>query len=464
MQTGFESSSDSDSVVNPSVLRTRSHRKVFLSESDSDTPPAAYMQQSVVAINQHVIGPHTTPAHHAQRLAAPNRQASPQSGHQRATLHVAAARAGTPTQGTAQVAAAADLADCMANLLLDVPALLPAQPAESIAELIAPWPDASSPGTRTAAASLGDTVAAGAATIAAAEAAPSAAASCRTISDGSSSGCLTFTQSKLRRGYRLDSSDSDVEQATGSSASDKAASGTAAADMPVAALSAQTVRRLSFAAPGSPLPTTGSRQPLPASQLKASVRWADAEPAVPDDSLAASLQALQLGTCSPAAPAGTVGPYDRSHTDQDSGPGSPEVAWAAAHTPRRQRAVLSDDSGSEGGTAAAEHPAASYVSPPSGAAGPGDRPGLTPGCDFLPTPWRCTPPWQFPASQPRPQAAPATAPRGQPADPALSPVTPTVAAGAMGSPAAPDQVRIVWHLPQGPMLLACHRCIGTSGY
>ena len=456
MPTCFESSSDSEPVVNPSVLRTRSHRKVFLSDSDSDTPPAAYMQRIVVGINQHVAGPQTTPAHHAQRLAAPNRQASPQSGHQSATSRAAAARAGTPTQRTAQPAAAADLADCMASLLLDTPASVPAQPADSIAELIAPWPDASSPGPNTAAASLGDLVAVEA---------PSAAVFCHTISDGSSSGCLTFTQSKKRRGYRLDSSDSDVEQATGSSASDKATGATAAADVPTPALPAQTVRRLSFAAPGLPSPTPGGKQPLPASQLKASVRWADAEPAVPDDSLAASLQALQLGTCSPAAPAGTVDLYDSAHTDADSGPDSPEVAWGAAHTPRRQRAVLSEDSGSDDEAVAAAHPAASYASPPSAAASPGDRPGPTPGCDFLPTPWRCTPPWQFPASQPRPRAAPATAPRRQPTDTALSPATPAVAARAVGSPAAPDQVRVVKHLAYMPNLASAFTlCISTCGH
>ena len=463
MPTCFESSSDSESVINTSVLGTRSHRKVVLSDSDPDMPPAAYMQRSAVAIQQHVAGPQTTP-HHAQRLAAPNRQASPQSGHQRATLHAAATRARTPTQRTAQPAAAADLADCMAKLLLDAPAPVPAQQADSIAELIVPWPDASSPGTRTAAASLGDIVAAEAATIAAAEAAPSTAASCRTVSDGSSSGCLTFTRSKQRRGYRLNSSDSDVEQATGSTASEEAASTTAAADVPSAALPTQTVRRLSFAAPGSPSPTPASRQPLPVLQLKASVRWADAPPAVPDDTLVASLQALQLDAGSLAAPAGTADPDRSPQPDADSGPGSPEVAWAAAHTPRRQRAVLSEDSSSEGEAAAAASPAKSYVSPPSGAASPEDRPGPTPGCKFLPTPWRCTPPWQFPASQPRPRAAPATAPRAQPTNPASSPATPAVAARTTGSPAAPDQVRFVWQLPQGPMSLACHRCISTFGH
>lgn len=458
MPACFESSSDSESVVSPSVLRTRSHRKVFLSDSDSDMPQAAYKQRSAAAINQHVVGSQTTAAQHVQRFTAATKQDSPRSRHHRATSHATAACARSPTQRKAQPAAAADLADCMEGLLLDVSESVSAQPEDSVAELIVPWPDASSPGSGTTLAGMGDRVTA--------QAAPSATVSCRTISDGSSSGCLTFTQRTQRRGFRLDSSDSDVEQAAGSSASEKAASTTAAADVPTAALPAQTVRRLSFAAPGLPLPAPGSRQPLPVSQLRASVRWADALPAVQDDSLVTSLQALQLGTCSPAAPAGTVDLYDSAHTDADSGPDSPEVAWGAAHTPRRQRAVLSDNSSSEGETAAAARPAASYRSPLSDAASSGDRPGPTPGCDFLPTPWRCTPPWAFPASQPRPRAAPATAPRGQLTEPALSPAPPAVAMPrAVISPAAPDQVHVVKHLAYMPNLASAFTlCISTCGH
>lgn len=428
MSAFADSSSDSDSVIVPSTLHRRCHGRVLLSDSDPDTPATASMRQSMPATCQQMLSPHTTPAKHAKSPAAANRQITPSGGHQHATSHAAAATARLPAQRKVQLAAADDLVDCMTSLLLDTSAVVPAQPGTLDEDLVMLWPDASSPTSGrfkvrrgTAAASRGDT--------AVADAALSVTTSCRSISAGWSSGCLTFTRTAQRGRRQLALSDSDSEHASNSTGSQASP----AANMQAAAAPAPAVRRLSFAAPGFAPSTPGSRQPLPLAQLQPSVRWADASPTRPDAGLLTALQGLQLKDRA-AAPDGIVDLCSSPPADQRSSPDSPDVAWTATHTPRRRRAVLSDDSGSEEEAAAAVHPAAGPASPPSSTA-------LT-RCDFLPTPWRCTPPWQFPGSRPRPRAAPATTPtKRQPPRPVSQPATLVATPLIVSSLAAPDQVR-----------------------
>ena len=435
MMSAFADSS-SDSVSVPSTLQRRCRGRVLLSDSDPDTPATASMRRSMPATRQQMLSPQTTPAQHAKSLAAANRQITQSSGHQHATLHAARATARLPTQRRVQLPTADDLVDCMTRLRLDTSAAAPAQPENSVEDLVMLWPDASSPSSSRfkvqrgiAAASMGVT--------AVADAALSATASCRSISAGSSSGCLTFTRTAQRGRRQLALSDSDSEHATSSTGPQASP----AVDMPAAATLAPAVRRLSFAAPGVPPSTPGSRQPLPPAQHQPSVRWADASPTWPEAGLLTALQGLQLNDRT-AAPAGIVDLCSSPQADQGSGPGSPDILWTATHTPRRRRAVLSDDSGSEGEAAAAVQPAAGSASPPSSAASPADPPGSSTGCDFLPTPWRCTPPWQFLGSTPRPRVTPATAPtKQQPPRLMLSPATPAVPTPLIiSSPDAPDQV------------------------